>query len=161
MSLLSRMRRRSHSARQDGLTQEARDALGAMSPDIRPVAHATREVGLALLQVASQTFRLYLDLAPDGGELNAEEKMLVRERLEIGALCLRDADDVRDFIRHLAKDEGLDLHITISALRGMQRSLILLLSDQPERRQRAMSTDEVKKRMEPVAAFWSRALNQK
>jgi hypothetical protein len=100
----------------------------------------------------AETFKLYLRLGPDGRELTAAEAGEVRERLEAGARCGRALDAERELIE-LASSE-IDLRPALGAVRLMQHSLTLALSDSPDRRARAMPVDELKERMRPVHAQW-------
>lgn len=137
------------------IPQEIRAEYDAMLPGQQEITLRLIEISNLVLKTMSDTFRFYLDLEPDGRLLSAQERTAARERLEIGALCLRDADENRELVRYSAAKEGFDFRPSISILRIMQRSLILALSEDSTRRGRAISLRELRALMRPIHEFWA------
>jgi len=130
-------------------------AYDALLPGEREISLQLAEVSSSVLRTMSDTFQFYLELEPDGRLLSLQEQTAARERLEIGALCLRDVDENRDLVRYSASQEHSDFRPSISFLRVMQRSLMLALSTDPTRRGRAISLRELRALARPVHEFWA------
>ncbi|MDQ6779444.1 MAG: hypothetical protein M3071_25165, partial [Actinomycetota bacterium] len=86
---------------------------------------------------------LYIELDPDGRELTERERASALEQLELGAVCDRTFDLASD--RFSAADWDL-FGVILADLRSRQRSLVLALSADPDRRALAMSAGEVRSR---------------
>lgn len=133
-----------------------RRASGAPKPGEEELILAGKEMTEQLALTMTETFRFYTKtLAPDGRELSAEERAAVKERLDAGVLALRAARVNRDFIAYILAEEDFDVRSTISVLRMMQRSLVLALSADPDRRARAISPAVLVSFIRPVYEFWA------
>jgi hypothetical protein len=130
------------------MTDEIESLLAAMAPGEREIALRAVELRRTIVITMSDTAGAYGRLKPDGRELDQRERAVARERLEEGARCLRRMDrneDIVDYLVEVGQETGqnMDLRPFINVLRTMQRSLVLALSDQPTRRQRAASVAEL------------------
>jgi hypothetical protein len=76
--------------------------FGEINPaDDATIAHA-KELTERLVMTTFETVRVYQELAPDRRELASTERTTVHERLDVNALCLRDAHSDRDVLAYLA-----------------------------------------------------------
>ncbi|HEY5196760.1 MAG TPA: hypothetical protein VIJ51_07015 [Solirubrobacteraceae bacterium] len=98
----------------------------------------------SLVGSSDDTLKWYRALAPNGRALTPVEERTTRDLLERGARWLREADDERDGLSEFA---GAVLRLRSSLDHSVHRSLILALSDDPARRFRAMTWDEVARRV--------------
>jgi hypothetical protein len=117
--------------------------LAGMEPDEREIGLRLVALTHNLILVTGDTFRFYEDLAPDGHELSSEERGQVTERLELATLCLRELNVDSDLLSNLAGQGKLDFRPAVAVLRMMQRNLVLVLSNNPERRAQAISGPEL------------------
>jgi hypothetical protein len=77
----------------------------------------------------------YADIAPDGRELDADDRGRALAQLEAGALAIIEATRQRDLI---ASATTMPAAQTLALIRIMQQGLVLALSDDPQRRARAV-----------------------
>jgi len=133
-------------------TRSGRADFDALLGGEQEIAVRAKELGELLRETTFETYRFYRDIAPDGRELTADERAAALERLELGAICSRTVDRDRDIVEHVA--EGFDLRPTLAALRSLQHSLVLALSEDAALRSRAMTVDELQARLRPVYEFW-------
>lgn len=111
------------------------------------------ELGNLVLRTTADSFRFYLELAPDGRRLDERETTATLQRLEQGASCGR----VLELQRRRSPvhpEEARLIQATLGVLRAMQHSMLLALSHDGEERVRAMPVPELKGRMYPVHAQW-------
>jgi len=90
-----------------------------------------------LLSNLADTIREFVHIAPDGRELDANERDTLTDRLRSGAQCLRVITRERALIEMTAEADQpreLDLRDAIQVLRRLQRAIVLSLSDDAERR---------------------------
>lgn len=110
---------------------------------LRPEEKQTIElVGLTAGQAAS----FYSDLNPDGRRLSPSDAQRAREQLIALTICLRES--------RLNRLRERELRATISLMRMMQRGLGLALSDDADRRRRAIPREEIAEYTVPVYRFW-------
>jgi hypothetical protein len=109
-----------------------------------------------LMWTWSETAIFYRGLRADGRELSEDEADASRERLRVGAACLRRIDLEREAIDSLAAKgrKDMDFGLTITLLRMMQRSLVLAISDEPARRAQTISMWRLDGTLLPVRAHW-------
>jgi hypothetical protein len=125
-------------AGQRRLTREEIDALSDRSIELRE----------ALVGTLADTSRVFVQVAPAGRELSDGEREQLRERLRAGAQCLSVMTRERELIEMVpstakpAVAKRVDLRPAIRTLRLLQRSIVLSMSADPERRVRAGATDD-------------------
>jgi hypothetical protein len=105
----------------------------------------------------SATSAFYGELEPDGRELSADMQAAVREHLRNGAVTLRHVDQHRAVMdrMNVARFKDMDVASLIVTLRNMQRSLVLTVSEDPARRQQAMTLPEMARLIAPVHYQWN------
>lgn len=118
-------------------------------------AQDASEVMQELTECFVHTFELYRELAPDGPELRQKERRAVRNRLEANAVRLREVQAKAELVEYLALKRSMDFRPVVEVVRMMQRSLILALSDDPLRRRRAISRQDLQAFVGTQAAFLS------
>lgn len=106
----------------------------------------TEELGSTTLEAV----RFYQALAPDGRVLSDDERSAARHTLDAGARCLREASADVDLLTYLALVERIDFRPMVELLRMTQRSLVLVLSDNRKRRDRAISADRLITYYQPI-----------
>lgn len=116
------------------------------------VAHYDLLVG-RIIDTATGVFELYLKLELNGRELGPEERAAVSRKLAEVARLGRALDDDRDLVLLMAEG-GFDMRPSIAFLRTLQHSLVLALSEAPERRVRAIGSDDLKARARTVYLQW-------
>jgi hypothetical protein len=112
-----------------------------------------------LVSAWSETIGLYARLAPNGRKPTAGERAEILERLECDAVCPRTLDRDRDAIQFLVMDgqqtrRDYEVRPTIVVLRIVQRNLVLALSDDPNRRNRAIRIERLAALARPINDFW-------
>jgi hypothetical protein len=127
---------------------EAQSIFDAMVPSEREIALRAKRLRRLVIFTMSETAGYYGRLKPDGRELDDDERTATRARLETGAMCLRSVARDWDIIEFLVRAgeqtrQDLDLRPAVGVLRMMQRSLILALSEDDERRERVAPTSEL------------------
>ncbi len=127
--------------------------MGRMNTRGSEPAGGSGELANLVLGTTADTFRFYLELAPDGSPLDEREAAATLERLEQGASCGRVVD-MRLRCATVQRDEAQLIRATMVVLRAMQHSLLLTLSGDDSERARAMPVTELKDRMQPVHARW-------
>lgn len=96
------------------------------------------ELRRMLVLTLGETAGFFIRLHADGRELTGQEQIEARSRLEAGAACLRAMAKEPEVMAFLAEQgKRFDLRAPVSALRRFQRSLILAMSTDSERRRRA------------------------
>jgi hypothetical protein len=98
------------------------------------------ELAEALFVDISEAVDYYQQIAPDGRELTDPEQQVVRAMLESGAVRLRIVDAERDLFANL---EASVVRLYAELHHALHRSMILTLSPDPERRERAMPAQEL------------------
>jgi hypothetical protein len=78
----------------------------------------------------------YIELAPDGRELDASERAGAREQLRAGAIAILTTERRRDLVDQL--EPNVPLPETLLLVRVLQQALILALSQDPAIRARAL-----------------------
>jgi hypothetical protein len=133
-----------------------RASVIADGPDTRGLLPSAKALRDDLVLISSQSFRFYCDLGAHGRELSDEERQAACERLRLDAICLRRVARERWKLDLLAARgvSAMTVEPTIFVVRAIQRSLVLALSDDPERRQRAVPSEELGGWYRPVFGFW-------
>jgi len=85
------------------------------------------------------TAAFYRDLAPDGRELDPEERAAASDHVETAAAVDRELDLAREFF---SEEEWSRTRLMLAEFRSLRRSLTLALSSDPSRRRLALSLDE-------------------
>jgi hypothetical protein len=102
-----------------------------------------------LVHAVADSAEFYVGLAPDGRELDAGEAADAQRWLGELARIGRTLDRERDLVAEVA-DGGFDMRPTIALIQSIKRSLVLALSESPERRARAIPVPELQARAQPV-----------
>jgi hypothetical protein len=116
-----------------------------VAPQIPPQTDDDWLAVLDCLQQASATADLYVRLHVGGGRLEGEQRTEVQNRLRAGALSTYPLMRFRQETE-IPTDTGqpLTIRAMLWRLRSIHRSLVLTLSDQPDRRSLVMSVEELR-----------------
>lgn len=132
-----------------------------VEPDTTPFAQRTMfQRGAELLNDLGRTWisaaDFYRQLDPSGRELTQRELVAARDRLEEGAACLRRVQREHAALECFVTRQStpIELRSTITVLRVLQRSMVLATSDEPSRREKAISVRDVTALIRPIYEYW-------
>jgi len=116
-------------------------------PDRTPHEQDVTDV---LLDAVTDGMAAYFELAPDGRDLDADERAQALAQVEVGALAILTAERERKLLRAIPT---LPAYETLQGIRLVQQGLVLALADSPERRARAIDP-------QMIAEYWKVVLEE-